>query len=475
MIITIPDDYQDLNQPHIESSFKELSLAVSRLEVTIQHKLTLGEDDAERLECMELCFYDLSGALVQFQVKPYVGSKDFFNYLKTQYIPPYLHDKVVLMMKYKHKNNGSPPSIDEPSMDFPNLKLEWSYANTCKSTVVEDKLSDYVFSFKIELECQMSTISNDLKEKFKTWDAFYFICTPHETFEQIKNRMAHTFKRDNEFPLLEFKFASPASSSSGVIMNQTLLQCINQFDDRNNLFVTLTGEETRVHVSSPNTNSAKKIVIKTFTGSQPYEYMVADSTTVLRIKYLIERDQGIPCDQQRLIFDGKQLEDQKTVLDCKIPHLACILLALRLRGGMFANLSGRNGYKPIYYLDSSVSMLKDYIGICKTWNEVSSKTLSLIECENLLLKIRTALENLKSSADQGGLMFEKNHSCAVPPKPKFLNSRSSFYFINCSVSKHQDKKRELPSSSSSSSASPKKQKTQDADDEKYCFSSSSSF
>lgn len=77
-----------------------------------------------------------------------------------------------------------------------------------------------------------------------------------------------------------------------------------------------------------------QIFVKTLNGPV-HSVVCEEEDTIMSVKQALESkyEEGMPPSQQRLLYAGKQLDDERTLKDYNIMHNMTIHIVLRLRGG----------------------------------------------------------------------------------------------------------------------------------------------
>ena len=150
-------------------------------------------------------------------------------------------------------------------------------------------------------------IFNDIKYKYMNYDSSYF-----------------TFKYENSI-------LTDKQLNDNILSDNCLLHLILKKPQ----YITVT-EETF-------TNKKNTLSYKTLNNIVGKINCDINSLTVEDLKYGIMFQTNYPIHVQRIIYNLKELEDHKMLSDYDISDNAELFVVLRLRGGMYEEISGRNG------------------------------------------------------------------------------------------------------------------------------------
>ena len=150
-----------------------------------------------------------------------------------------------------------------------------------------------------------------------------------------------------------------------------------------NTLNTLTSEQQELLKKKFNKDAKAEITIKTLTDKTVIFNCDPSNTYIHELKLAIYEQEKIPVDQQRLIYKGKQLEDEYTIGYCCTDFDKILMhLVLRLRGGMFNEVSGRNGaYEPLtdLYYDLNETASNKTTTNKTTTNKTASNKITTID------------------------------------------------------------------------------------------------
>lgn len=130
-----------------------------------------------------------------------------------------------------------------------------------------------------------------------------------------------------------------------------------------------------------------EVTCKTLTGARIVIH-IDDAKTIFNLKQYIYKKTDIMLDDQRLVFNGKVLDDTDTIKSCNVKNGDSVNMICRLRGGMFHSSSSRADFVSLNFTNKFQKGSKMVHGL-KQYN-IHLDTLA--ELEKRLQQCETDLE-----------------------------------------------------------------------------------